>query len=84
MDALAIILSIPFASLAWGVIMFLVAVISYSFLGFQPTLAGDNILIRGHSSIAVIISSVVVMGIMLGSFSFFRFFRNRHILVSLV
>jgi len=81
-DVLAIILSIPFASLAWGVIMFLVAAILYSFFGFQSTSGGSIIPIHGKSFVAVLISSIVVIVIMLVSFLFFFFFRNRHILAS--
>jgi len=76
-DVLAIILSIPFASLAWGVITFLVAVIFYSFFGFQLTSTGSNIPIHGKSSITVLISSVMVTLIMLATALFFFFFRNK-------
>jgi len=81
-NALAMILSIPFASLVWGVIMFLVAVVLYSFLGFQSTLAGSNVPVHGGLSIAVLVSSMAVTVILLGSFLFFHFFRHRYSLVS--
>ena len=43
MDLLAIIISTPFTFLAWGVLTFLVAVISYFFFGFQSTMQGTNV-----------------------------------------
>jgi len=81
-DALAIILSLPFASLTWGVILFLVSVMLYSFFGFQSTFAGDNMHVRGKSWVPVLFSSIVVVVTTLGSFAFFRFFRKHHILPS--
>ncbi|KII89994.1 hypothetical protein PLICRDRAFT_174795 [Plicaturopsis crispa FD-325 SS-3] len=39
---LAIILSMPFVTLVWGVFAFLVAVILYAFFGFQPMANGTN------------------------------------------
>jgi hypothetical protein len=68
----------PFVSLAWGVLAFLVAVLLYSFRGFQATLIGANVPIQRKSSYAVLVPSIAIIVILLGSFGFLRMFRERH------
>lgn len=75
-DGLAIILSTPFTFLAWGILTFLVAVITYSFFGFQSTSDGRNIPVRGSGSILIIILGGLVVAAVLLSFIFFRSFRK--------
>jgi len=61
-DGLAIILSLPFTFLVWGISTFLGAVITYSFFGFQSTRDGRNILVRGKGSILVgVLGGLVVV-----------------------
>jgi len=76
-DALAIILSIPFVLLAWGVIAFLVAIVLYSFLSTQTTPAGSNISLGRPTWITSLASSLMVITLLGGSMFFFRLFRLR-------
>ena len=73
---MAIILSTPFTLLVWGVLTFLAAIISYSFFGFQPTMQGTNVPIRGRALILVFVFGVVLLVSTLVSFDFFRSFRK--------
>lgn len=78
MDLLAIILSAPFTFLVWGVLTFLGAVILYAFFGFQPTIQGTNIPIRGRALIfLVFVFGMVGLMSSLISFVFFWCFRKR-------
>ena len=77
MDLLAIILSTPFTFLAWGVLTFLVAVISYFFFGFQFTMEGTNVPIRGRALISVFVFGIVVLVSTLVSLGFLWFLRKR-------
>ena len=77
MDLLAIIPSTPFTFLAWGVLTFLVAVISYFFFGFQSTMQGTNVPIRGRALVSVFVFGIVVLVSTLVSFVFFRSLRKR-------
>ena len=77
MDLLAIILSTPFTFLAWGVLTFLVAVTSYFFFGFQSTMQGTNVPIRGRALISVFVLGIVVLVSTLVSFVLFRSLRKR-------
>jgi hypothetical protein len=76
-DALAVILSIPFVSLAWGVITFLLAIVLYSFLGFQTTPSGTVVPISPETSTVTLVFSVIVMILLVVSMTFFRVFRLR-------
>ena len=75
-DLLAITLSTPFTFLVWGVLTFLAAIISYSFFGFQPTMQGTNVPIRGRALILVFVFGVVLLVSTLISFVFLRSFRK--------
>ena len=77
MDLLAIILSTPFTLLVWGVLTFLGAVILYTFLGFQSTMQGTNIPIRGLLLILVFVFGIVVLMWMLISSVFIWCFKWR-------
>jgi hypothetical protein len=74
-DLLAVILSIPFVLLAWGVITFLLAIVLYSFLSFQTTPSGDVVPISRETSILTLVFSLIVVCLLLLSMSFFRVFR---------
>ncbi|KIM73504.1 hypothetical protein PILCRDRAFT_829091 [Piloderma croceum F 1598] len=74
-DVLAVILSIPFVLLAWGVITFLLAIVLYSFLGFQTTPSGNIVLISRETSILTLVFSLIVVCLLVLSMSFFRVFR---------
>src|SRR6266436_4196021 len=71
-DALALILSIPFVSLVWGVITFLIAIVLYSFLGFQSTPSGMVVPISRTTFATTMIFSVIVMILLVVSMTFFR------------
>jgi hypothetical protein len=74
-DMLAVVLSIPFVSLAWGVITFLLAIVLYSFFGFQTTSSGDFVPISRETSTITLVFSVLVMILLVVSMTFFRVFR---------
>jgi hypothetical protein len=76
-DLLAIILSAPFAFLVWGVLTFLVAVILYAFFGFQSTIQGTNVPIRGLAFILLLFFGMVGLMSTLISFVSFWCFRKR-------
>jgi len=80
MDLLAIILSTPFTFLVWGVLTFLAAIISYSFFGFQPTVQGTNVPIRGRGLILVFVFGIVVLVSTIISFGFFWSFRKPRVM----
>jgi hypothetical protein len=74
-DALAVILSIPLVSLVWGVITFLLAVVLYSFLGFQMMLSGVIVPISRATSTITLVFSLFVMILPVVTMSLFRIFR---------
>jgi hypothetical protein len=74
-DMLAVVLSIPFVSLAWGVITFLLAIVLYSFLGFQTTSSGGFVPFSRETSTITLVFSVLVMILLVVSMTFFRVFR---------
>lgn len=74
-EALAVILSIPFVSLTWGLISFLVAIVMYPFLGFAIAWSGLYEPISRLTSIVTAVSSGVLVVILAASIVFFRVFR---------
>ena len=77
MNLLAIILSAPFTFLVWGVLTFLGAVILYAFFGFQSTIQGTVVPIRGLALIFAFVFGMVGLMSTLISFVFFWCFRKR-------
>jgi uncharacterized membrane protein YhhN len=76
-DLLAIFLSIPVVLLAWGVIAFLVAVVLYSFLGFETAADGSVLYITRQASFITLVLSIFMMILLLTSMIFFRMFHLR-------
>lgn len=75
-DVLAIILSTPFVFLVWGVILFLVSIISYSFLGSEQASVDPLVPVLGWGKIVVLVSNIVITLLVFGTFCFFRWFHK--------